>query len=82
MEDGEFDDNGPGWEKYPEIKAQLNPVIADDGIFCMLCFVLFCDLQTTRYCNCRLEKNVSQMTWSPRLLKRIAKGSPIRSSFV
>lgn len=33
MEDGEFDDDGPGWEMYPQIKAQLNPVVADDGIF-------------------------------------------------
>ena len=33
IEDGEFDDDGPGWERYPEIKAELNPVVADDGIF-------------------------------------------------
>ena len=33
MEDGEFDDDGPGWDRYPEIKAELNPVVADDGIF-------------------------------------------------
>lgn len=35
MEDGEFDDDGPGWDKYPQIKAALNPVVADDGIFYM-----------------------------------------------
>ncbi|KAG7371397.1 calpain family cysteine protease [Nitzschia inconspicua] len=33
IEDGEFDDDGPGWDKYPEIKAELKPVVADDGIF-------------------------------------------------
>eukprot|EP00980_Cylindrotheca_fusiformis_P011215 scaffold2574_cov98-Cylindrotheca_fusiformis.AAC.5 len=33
IEDGEFDDDGPGWDKYPKIKALLNPVVADDGIF-------------------------------------------------
>jgi Calpain family cysteine protease len=33
IENGEFDDNGPGWEKYPQIKALLNPAFADDGIF-------------------------------------------------
>lgn len=30
---GEFDDDGPGWEKYPQIKRELKPVVADDGIF-------------------------------------------------
>ena len=33
IEDGEFDDDGPGWDKYPQIKAELKPVVADDGIF-------------------------------------------------
>lgn len=33
IEDGEFDDDGPGWDKYPQIKEQLKPVVADDGIF-------------------------------------------------
>lgn len=33
IEDGEFDDDGPGWDKYPQIKKLLNPVVADDGIF-------------------------------------------------
>ena len=27
------DDDGPGWDKYPQIKKLLNPVVADDGIF-------------------------------------------------
>ena len=27
------DDDGPGWKQYPQIKALLNPVKADDGIF-------------------------------------------------
>ena len=33
IEDGYFDDDGPGWDEYPQIKAALNPVVADDGIF-------------------------------------------------
>lgn len=33
IEDGEFDDDGPGWDKYPQIKKKLKPVVADDGIF-------------------------------------------------
>ena len=33
IEDGEFDDDGPGWDQYPQIKKELNPVVADDGIF-------------------------------------------------
>jgi hypothetical protein len=33
IEDGYFDDDGPGWDEYPQIKKALNPVVADDGIF-------------------------------------------------
>jgi hypothetical protein len=33
IEDGLFDDDGPGWDQYPQIKKALNPVVADDGIF-------------------------------------------------
>ena len=33
IENGESDDDGPGWDKYPQIKKELNPVVADDGIF-------------------------------------------------
>ena len=33
IEDGEFDDDGPGWKKYPQIKRLLKPVVANDGIF-------------------------------------------------
>lgn len=33
IEHGEFDDDGPGWDRYPQIKKLLNPVVADDGIF-------------------------------------------------
>jgi hypothetical protein len=32
-EDGEFDDDGPGWDKYPEVRKALNPSSKDDGIF-------------------------------------------------
>jgi len=33
IEHGLFDDDGPGWDQYPQIKRALNPVAADDGIF-------------------------------------------------
>jgi len=33
INDGEFDDDGPGWEKYPEIKEELKPEFQDDGAF-------------------------------------------------
>jgi Calpain family cysteine protease len=28
VEDGMFDDDGPGWDQYPQIKAYLKPVVA------------------------------------------------------
>lgn len=33
IKDGMFDDDGPGWTQYPEVKAFIKPVVADDGIF-------------------------------------------------
>ena len=33
IDKGLFGDNGRGWEKYPQIKKQLKPVFADDGVF-------------------------------------------------
>lgn len=30
VEDGMFDDDGPGWDQYPQIKAKLNPVVAGE----------------------------------------------------
>jgi len=33
IENGQFDDDGPGWDQYPQVKRALNPVVADDGIF-------------------------------------------------
>merc|ERR1719199_353123 len=30
---GKFDDDGPGWQLYPEVKAACKPVQADDGVF-------------------------------------------------
>jgi len=35
IDNGRFDDDGPGWDEYPQIKAAINPVAADDGIFYM-----------------------------------------------
>lgn len=33
IEDGEFADNGPGWQKYPKIKEEIKPTVSDDGLF-------------------------------------------------
>lgn len=33
IEEGYFDDDGPGWDDYPQVKTEINPVAADDGIF-------------------------------------------------
>lgn len=33
IEKSEWNDTGSGWQKYPQIKAALKPVVADDGIF-------------------------------------------------
>ena len=30
---GEWDEDGPAWAQYPQVKALLQPVKADDGIF-------------------------------------------------
>jgi len=30
---GMWDDDGPGWAQYPQVKEALKPVAADDGIF-------------------------------------------------
>ena len=30
---GMWDDNGPGWDQYPQIKEALGFEAADDGIF-------------------------------------------------
>mmetsp|Transcript_89272 Transcript_89272/g.236043 ORF Transcript_89272/g.236043 Transcript_89272/m.236043 type:complete len:569 (-) Transcript_89272:606-2312(-) len=30
---GMWDDDGPGWTQYPQVKEALNPVAADDGVF-------------------------------------------------
>ena len=33
FECGDFDDDGPGWDRYPQIKEALDFEAADDGIF-------------------------------------------------
>jgi hypothetical protein len=33
FQSGMWDDDGAGWDQYPEVKAALNPVQADDGVF-------------------------------------------------
>ena len=31
MKSGKWDDDGPGWDQHPDVKAALNPVKLDDG---------------------------------------------------
>ena len=31
MKSGKWDDDGPGWDQHPDVKAALNPVELDDG---------------------------------------------------
>merc|ERR1712166_1089967 len=33
MQNGKWDDDGPGWKEHPHVKAALNPLGIDDGIF-------------------------------------------------
>lgn len=33
IDHGSWSDDGPGWGKYPQVKALLHPVVADNGIF-------------------------------------------------
>ena len=33
FESGMWDDDGPGWDQFPEVKAELQPVMRDDGVF-------------------------------------------------
>ena len=31
MQNGKWDDDGPGWKEHPDVKAALNPLGIDDG---------------------------------------------------
>ena len=33
IDSGEWGDEGPGWDRYPDVKAALSPEVKDDGIF-------------------------------------------------
>jgi len=33
IDNGYWDDDGPGWKQYPQIKRALNPKVADNGVF-------------------------------------------------
>ena len=33
IEDGLFDDEGYGWDMWPEIRQEIDPIVADDGMF-------------------------------------------------
>jgi len=33
FQSGKWDDDGPGWDQYPQVKAALKPLGIDDGIF-------------------------------------------------
>ena len=50
IKNGEWDDDGPGWDKYPQIKEKLRPVVADDGIFWVSKSEFFRYFQTVYLC--------------------------------
>lgn len=33
MTGNRWGDDGPGWDEFPEVKQELNPTVADDGLF-------------------------------------------------
>lgn len=58
IDDGEFDDTGPGWDKYPQIKALLKPVVADDGVFWVTKEEFFVFFQTIFLCASNMTEYV------------------------
>jgi hypothetical protein len=50
-----WDDDGPGWDAHPEVKAALNPVAADDGIFYMSKEEFFTYFSTVYLCACDMQ---------------------------
>lgn len=33
IEDGLFNDDGYGWDMWPEVREEIDPIVADDGVF-------------------------------------------------
>ncbi|CAE8586537.1 unnamed protein product [Polarella glacialis] len=56
---GMWDDDGPGWDKYPDVKAACNPVQADDGIFWVDAAEFFKYFETIYLCACDISKFVA-----------------------
>ena len=55
MQDGFFDDDGPGWQQYPQIKSLLQPKAADDGMFYMTKQEFFRYFFTVYVCACDMK---------------------------
>jgi len=47
---GEWDDDGPGWDKHPEVRDALQPVDADNGVFWLSSDEFFKYFQTVYVC--------------------------------
>jgi len=47
---GMWDDDGPGWDEYPEVREALQPQAADDGIFYVSKEEFFVYFQTVYVC--------------------------------
>ena len=45
-----WDDDGPGWDAHPEVKAVCKPVLADDGLFWLEKSEFFKYFQTIYLC--------------------------------
>ena len=57
---GEFDDDGPGWGRHPEVKALLKPVNSDDGTFWMSKSEFFEFFDVVYLCAQDMKKFVAQ----------------------
>lgn len=56
---GAWTDDGHGWDKHPEIKQQLKPAVADDGIFWMDQREFFAHFKTFYLCAMDMTEFIS-----------------------
>lgn len=55
--DGKWDDDGPGWDEYPEVKEACKPELGvENGIFWMEKDEFFNYFKTVYLCACDMEE--------------------------
>jgi len=59
FKNGAWVDDGHGWDKHPEIKQQLKPAVADDGIFWMDQREFFAHFKTFYLCAMDMTEFIS-----------------------